>query len=116
MLVLMAARSGEVKLLEASLNGLQQAHQLLKYSPIPVVAAPSGQALGGGCEIVMHANHVRAHAESYIGLVEVGLGLIPAGGGCKELLGRLGATLENQLARKTGGPFTPSRPAFESNT
>jgi len=100
--------------LEASLNGLQQAHQLLKYSPIPVVAAPSGQALGGGCEIVMHANHVRAHAESYIGLVEVGLGLIPAGGGCKELLVRLGATLENQLARKTGGPFTPSRRAFET--
>ena len=114
MLVLMAARSGEWKLLEASLNGLQQAHQLLKYSPIPVVAAPSGQALGGGCEIVMHANHVRAHAESYIGLVEVGLGLIPAGGGCKELLVRLGATLENQLARKTGGPFTPSRRAFET--
>src|SRR5215469_3976167 len=114
MLVLMAARSGEWKLLEAGLNGLQQAHQLLKYSPIPVVAAPSGQALGGGCEIVMHANHVRAHAESYIGLVEVGVGLIPAGGGCKELLLRLGATVEEQLARKTGGPFTPSRRAFET--
>ena len=114
MLVLMAARSGEWKLLEASINGLQQAHQLLKYSPIPIVAAPSGRALGGGCEIVMHGSHVRAHAELYIGLVEVGLGLIPAGGGCKELLVRLGATVESQKAGRTGGPFTPSRRAFET--
>jgi 3-hydroxyacyl-CoA dehydrogenase len=114
MLVLMGARAGQWKDIEAAINGLQQAHQLLKYSPIPVVAAPSGRALGGGCEIVMHANHVRAHAESYIGLVEVGVGLIPAGGGCKELLERLGATIEEQMARKTGGLFTPSRRAFET--
>ena len=114
MLVLMGAKAGQWKDIEAAINGLQQAHQLLKYSPIPIVAAPSGRALGGGCEIIMHANHVRAHAESYIGLVEVGVGLIPAGGGCKELLVRLGATLEDQMARKTGGPFTPSRRAFET--
>src|SRR3989442_7308136 len=62
----------------------------------------------------MHTNHVRAHAESYVGLVEVGVGLIPAGGGCKELLVRLGATVDDQKARKTGGPFTPSRRAFET--
>ena len=114
MLVLMGAKAGQWKDIEAAINGLQQAHQLLKYSPIPIVAAPSGRALGGGCEIIMHANHARAHAESYIGLVEVGVGLIPAGGGCKELLVRLGATLEDQMARKTGGPFTPSRRAFET--
>ena len=114
MLVLMGAKAGQWKDIEAAINGLQQAHQLLKYSPIPIVAAPSGRALGGGCEIIMHASHVRAHAESYIGLVEVGVGLIPAGGGCKELLVRLGATLEDQMARKTGGPFTPSRRAFET--
>jgi 3-hydroxyacyl-CoA dehydrogenase len=114
MLVLMGAKAGEWKMLEAAINGLQQAHQLLKYSPIPVIAAPSGRALGGGCEIIMHANHVRAHVESYIGLVEVGIGLIPAGGGCKELLVRLGATVEDQKAGKTGGPFTPSRRAFET--
>ncbi len=114
MLVLMGAKAGQWEMLEAAINGLQQAHQLLKYSPIPVIAAPSGRALGGGCEIIMHANHVRAHAESYIGLVEVGVGLIPAGGGCKELLVRLGATVEDQKAHKTGGPFTPSRRAFES--
>jgi 3-hydroxyacyl-CoA dehydrogenase len=113
LLMLMGARQGEWKMLEGAINGLQQAHQLLKYSPIPVVAALSGRALGGGCEIVMHSNHVRAHAESYIGMVEVGLGLVPAGGGCKELLLRYGASFESQQARKTGGPFTPSRRAFE---
>jgi 3-hydroxyacyl-CoA dehydrogenase len=113
MLILMAAKSGEWKQIENGINGLQQAHQLLKYSPIPIVAAPSGRALGGGCEIVMHASHVRAHAETYIGLVEVGVGLIPAGGGCKEMLVRQGATVEMQKAGKTGGPFTPVRRAFE---
>ena len=113
MLVLMGARAGEWKQIENAINGLQQAHQLLKYSPIPIVAAPTGRALGGGCEIVMHASHVRAHAELYIGMVEVGLGLIPAGGGCKEMLARQGATVEMQKAGKTGGPFTPVRRAFE---
>jgi 3-hydroxyacyl-CoA dehydrogenase len=112
-LVLMGARQGAWDMLEAAINGLQQAHQLLKYSPIPVVAAPAGRALGGGCEAVMHANHARALAETYIGLVEVGVGLVPAGGGCKEMLLRHGASLETQLAKKTGGPFTPSRRAFE---
>ena len=113
-LVLMGARQGEWKMIEGAINGLQQAHQLLKYSPIPVVAAPAGRALGGGCEIIMHCNAARAYAESYMGLVEVGVGLIPAGGGCKELLLRHGANLESQLAKKTGGPFTPSRKAFET--
>ncbi len=113
LLVLMGARQGEWKMLESAINGLQQAHQLLKYSPIPVVVAPAGRALGGGCEIIMHSNHARTHAESYIGLVEVGVGLVPAGGGCKELLLRYGADLESQQAKKTGGPFTPSRRAFE---
>ncbi len=114
LLVLMGARQGEWKMLEGAISGLQQAHQALKYSPIPVVAAPAGRALGGGCEIIMHANHARAYAESYIGLVEVGVGLVPAGGGCKELLLRHGASLESQQARKTGGPFTPARRAFET--
>ncbi len=113
LLVLMGSRQGEWKMLENAISGLQQAHQLLKYSPIPVVAAPAGRALGGGCEIIMHSNHARVYAESYIGLVEVGVGLVPAGGGCKELLLRYGADLETQLARKTGGSFTPSRRAFE---
>ncbi len=113
LLMLMGARQGEWKMLEEAVNAFQQANQLLKYSPIPIVAAPSGQALGGGCEVVMYSSHARAHAESYIGLVEVGAGLVPGGGGCKELLLRYGASLEDQQARKTGGPFTPSRRAFE---
>ncbi len=113
-LVLMGARQGEWQMIDNAINGLQQAHQMLKYSPIPVVVAPAGRALGGGCEIVMHGHHVRAHAETYIGLVEVGVGLIPAGGGCKELLLRQGASLDEQLARKTGGSFTPVRKAFET--
>lgn len=71
------------------LVGLGQfAYKGLKYAPFPVVGAPSGMALGGGCEILLHCSAIQAHAESYIGLVEVGVGLIPAWGGCKELLAR----------------------------
>jgi 3-hydroxyacyl-CoA dehydrogenase len=58
---------------------------------VPVVVAPFGLTLGGGCEIVLHGDRVQAAAESYIGLVEAGVGLIPAGGGTKEMLLRLGA-------------------------
>ena len=110
-LVLMGARQGAWEMIGGVVNGLQQAHQLLKYSPIPVVAAPTGRALGGGCEVILHCNQVRALAESYIGLVEVGVGLIPAGGGCKELLLRYGASADR--AAKSGGPFNAARPAFE---
>lgn len=113
LLMLMGARQGEWAILEKAVNTFQQVSQLLKYSPIPVVAALAGRALGGGCEVVMHSSHVRAAAESYIGLVEVGAGLIPGGGGCKELLLRHGASLESQKAGKTGGPFAPSRRVFE---
>jgi 3-hydroxyacyl-CoA dehydrogenase len=113
LLMLMGAKQGEWKMLDGAINAFQQANQLLKYAPIPVVAAPAGRALGGGCEVVMHSAHTRAAAETYIGQVEVGLGLVPGGGGCKELLLRHGASVEDQKARKTGGPFTPSRRAFE---
>ncbi|MBI3284025.1 MAG: 3-hydroxyacyl-CoA dehydrogenase/enoyl-CoA hydratase family protein [Burkholderiales bacterium] len=76
--------SGGVKAIEPAISRLQQAHQGLKYANIPVVAAVSGLALGGGCELMMHAAKRVASIESYIGLVEVGVGLIPAGGGLKE--------------------------------
>jgi len=66
----------------------QQTYKQLKFSPFPVVAAPSGMALGGGCEILMHCDAVQANAETYTGLVEVGVGIIPGWGGCKELLTR----------------------------
>ena len=66
----------------------QSAYQQLKYAPFPVVVAPAGMALGGGCEILLHADAVQAHAELYAGLVECGVGLIPGWGGCKEMLVR----------------------------
>ncbi len=66
----------------------QQTYKALKYAPFPVVSAPAGRALGGGCEITLHSSAVQAHAETYMGLVEVGVGVIPGWGGCKELLGR----------------------------
>ena len=110
-LVLMGARQGAWDAIEELVSSLQQAHQLLKYSPIPVVAAPTGQTLGGGCEVILHCHHARALTESYIGLVEVGVGLIPAGGGCKELLLRYGASADR--AAKSGGPFNAARPVFE---
>ncbi len=66
----------------------QQTYKALKYAPFPVVGAPSGLALGGGCEILLHCDAIQAHAELYIGLVEVGVGLIPGWGGCKEYLRR----------------------------
>jgi 3-hydroxyacyl-CoA dehydrogenase len=62
----------------------------MKYAPRPVVAAPFGMTLGGGLEVALHAGRVQASAETYLGLVEVGVGVIPAAGGCKELLIRLG--------------------------
>lgn len=90
MLVLLAAQEGEWDELGKAVHRFQQANMAIKYSPKPVVAAPFGMTLGGGCEIVLHAARVQASAELHIGLVEVGVGLIPAGGGCKEMLLRTG--------------------------
>lgn len=64
----------------------QKAYQRLKFAPFPVVSAPAGLALGGGCEIVLHSDAVQAHSETYIGLVEAGVGIVPGWGGCKEML------------------------------
>ena len=76
---------GEV---EKSIATGQRAFKAMKYAPFPVVAAPAGLALGGGCEILLHADAIQAHAESYIGLVECGVGLIPGWGGCGEMIAR----------------------------
>ncbi|MES2935954.1 MAG: 3-hydroxyacyl-CoA dehydrogenase NAD-binding domain-containing protein [Pseudomonadota bacterium] len=76
--------SGGVKAIEPEVAKLQNAHQAMKYASVPVVAAVAGLALGGGCELMMHAAKRVASIESYVGLVEVGVGLIPAGGGLKE--------------------------------
>jgi 3-hydroxyacyl-CoA dehydrogenase len=89
MMVLLAAQEGEWDELDLVVRRFQQVNMALKYAPKPVVAAPFGQTLGGGCEIALHTTRVQASAELYMGLVEAGVGLIPAGGGCKELLARL---------------------------
>lgn len=75
---------GDWKGIENIVKNFQDTSMRLKYSQIPVVAATQGYAFGGGCEFVMHADKVVAALETYIGLVEVGVGLLPAGGGCKE--------------------------------
>ncbi len=89
MLMLMAAKQGAFDQVEALVSKLQQTHQRLRYSSKPVVAAPSGLARGGGAEVVRACNGVQAAAELYIGLVEVGVGLIPGGGGNLNLLRNL---------------------------
>jgi 3-hydroxyacyl-CoA dehydrogenase len=82
---------GGAKAMDAAVGALQQAHMRLKYAQVPVVAAVGGLALGGGCELLMHVARRVALLESYIGLVEVGVGLVPAGGGMKEIALRAAA-------------------------
>ncbi|MDP9171659.1 MAG: enoyl-CoA hydratase/isomerase family protein, partial [Acidobacteriota bacterium] len=86
MMILLSAQEEEWDELNAMIHGFQQMNMALKYSPKPVVAAPFGMALGGGCEIPLHCARIQASAELYMGMVEVGVGVIPAGGGCKEML------------------------------
>ncbi len=88
MMVLMTIQEGEWDDLHRAVRAFQNANMALKYAPKPVVAAPFGLTLGGGTEMVLHATRVRAAAETYLGLVEFGVGLIPAGGGTKEMLVR----------------------------
>ncbi|MFH2072828.1 MAG: 3-hydroxyacyl-CoA dehydrogenase/enoyl-CoA hydratase family protein, partial [Actinomycetota bacterium] len=78
-------------------KSLQDTLMAMRYCDGPVVTAPRGMALGGGCEIVMHGASARAAAESYIGLVELGVGLIPAAGGCKEMAMRLYGSIPPQV-------------------
>ena len=84
----------------------QRAFDGLEFAPVPVVGAPSGRALGGGCEVLMHCDAVQAHTETYMGLVELGVGLLPAWGGCRELLIRATET-------SPGGPMPAAAKAFE---
>ncbi|HEX4543811.1 MAG TPA: 3-hydroxyacyl-CoA dehydrogenase NAD-binding domain-containing protein [Candidatus Acidoferrum sp.] len=86
MLVLVAAQEQEWDELHMAVKQFQNINLALKYAAKPVVAAPQGLALGGGCEVNLHAARIHAAAEAYIGLVETGVGLIPGGGGTKEML------------------------------
>ncbi|MCB1008301.1 MAG: enoyl-CoA hydratase/isomerase family protein, partial [Acidobacteria bacterium] len=107
--VLFAANVAAWPLIEASIAAGQETFKALKYAPFPTVGAPSGMALGGGCEILLHCSAVQAHAESYIGLVEAGVGVIPGWGGCKEMIGRWCAN-----PRRPGGPMPPVVKVFET--
>ncbi len=107
-IAMFAANVAAWPMIEQQVAGGQAAYKALKYAPVPVVGAPSGMALGGGCEILMHCSAVQAHSETYMGLVEVGVGLLPGWGGCKELLARWQA--DPKLPR---GPMPAVAKAFE---
>ena len=85
-LALFAANIAAWPKITESVKQGQDVYKKLKFAPFPVIGAPSGMALGGGCEILLHCDAIEAHAETYMGLVEVGVGLVPAWGGCKEML------------------------------
>ncbi len=121
MLVLVGAQEQEWDELHMAVKQFQNINLAIKYAPKPVVAAPQGMALGGGCEVGLHAAKIQAAAEAYIGLVEAGVGLIPGGGGTKEMLIRA-----NEHASGTGfscplprNPililFHALKPVFESH-
>ena len=86
--VAMVAMQKDFKKLEEMVHGFQQINMAMRYAKVPVVTATQGYVFGGGCEILMHTDAAVCHAESYIGLVEVGVGLIPGGGGSKEFAKR----------------------------
>ncbi|QAY79947.1 3-hydroxyacyl-CoA dehydrogenase/enoyl-CoA hydratase family protein [Sphingosinicella sp. BN140058] len=95
--------------IEKLVSAGQQAYKALKYAPFPVVSAPAGMALGGGCEILLHSDAVQAHAESYVGLVECGVGLVPGWGGHGELIDRM---VKSPMMPK--GPMPAVVKAFET--
>src|ERR671933_2673552 len=96
--------------IDRSIARFQQATQSIRYAPFPVVVAPAGMALGGGSEFALHADAVQAHAELYMGLVEAGVGLLPGGGGCKELLFRF---TEDLQPYEEADPFEAVKRAFK---
>ncbi len=100
--------AGRFDLLEGVVAKFQHTSQRLKYSLVPTVAAIRGLALGGGCEFQMHCDRTVAALESYIGLVEVGVGLLPAGGGCKEF------AVRSMLEARGGDSFSGIRNAFQA--
>ena len=123
MLLLLEAQEGNWEEIDLMIRAFQGATTGLRYADVPVVVAPAGLTLGGGCEVTMHADRVQSAAEAYIGLVEVGVGLIPAGGGTKEMLVRATSHLPHprsdvlpfvQRAFETIGFATVSTSALEA--
>jgi 3-hydroxyacyl-CoA dehydrogenase len=117
-LALFAANVAAFGMLKDFIKQGQDTYMGLKYAPFPVVTAPSGLALGGGCEILLHSDAVQAHTETYTGLVEVGVGLIPGWGGCKEMVYRQLAkrAKSDSIAAKVGGMFSFISPVRTLNT
>ncbi len=104
-----AVMAGLWDVIDASISRFQNAVQSIRYAPFPVVVAPAGMTLGGGAEFTLHADAVQAHAELYVGLVEAGVGLLPGGGGTKELLFRFTKDLEPYAE---ADPFEAVKRAF----
>jgi 3-hydroxyacyl-CoA dehydrogenase len=111
MLVLVGAQEQEWDELHLAVKQFQNANLAIKYAPKPVVVAPQGMALGGGCEVALHGSRIQAAAESYMGLVEAGVGLIPGGGGSKEMLIRAN---EHAAGREDLDLFHALKPVFEA--
>ncbi len=122
-LVFMYAIEQEYDEIDMMIRQFQQTIMRVRYSSVPVVVAPHGLTLGGGCELTLHADRVQASAETYIGLVEVGVGLIPGGGGTKEMTLRLSDSFEKGdselnnlqemfLTMATGKVATSAKEAF----
>jgi 3-hydroxyacyl-CoA dehydrogenase len=110
MLMLLGAQEEEWDELDLTIRQFQAANMGLKYADVPVVAAPFGLTLGGGCEVCLHCDRVRASAETYMGQVELGVGLVPAGGGTKELALR---ALDRAAGVEGADPFPFLRRAFD---
>ncbi len=108
-MVLIAGKLHLWPLVQLILSYGQNTFRRLKYSPFPVVGAPGGMSLGGGCEVLLHCDRLTPHAETYIGLVEAAVGIVPGWGGCKELLVRW-----TQTKDRPGGPMPPVMRAFET--
>jgi 3-hydroxyacyl-CoA dehydrogenase len=109
-LLLIEAQKQNWQGIESMIAAFQRATMGLRYAGIPVVVAPAGLTLGGGCEIALHADRMQAAAETYIGLVEVGVGLIPAAGGTKEMLVRA----LDQMPAGSPDLLAPAQRAFET--
>ncbi len=112
MLMLLEAQEENWEDLDLAIRAFQNATMSLRYSAKPVVVAPFGLTFGGGCEMTLHGDRVRASAETYIGLVEVGVGLIPAGGGTKEMLVRALDSIPQGM--DDADPFPFIKRAFET--
>jgi 3-hydroxyacyl-CoA dehydrogenase len=111
MLLLIAAQEGEWDDIHLGLRQFQRCNMAIKYAAGPVVVAPQGMALGGGCEISLHGARIHAAAEAYMGLVETGIGLIPGGGGTKEMMIRAN---EHAAGGEDLDLFHALKPIFET--